>query len=107
LFIKLLGFSHKSILAGDLNEKYLVTNSIVSSPLGLNLLELFVHSYFEIPAFGGWRGISSFHLRISRLQPCQEQDAKGKVTESTQDHIGKGFLFQPHHSWTVFRTGAA
>jgi hypothetical protein len=64
---ELLGFRNKSILAGDLNAKHPVINSAVSNPSGLNLLELFVSSYFEIPAFGGWRGISSFHLCISRL----------------------------------------
>jgi hypothetical protein len=42
-------------------------------------------------------------LQISRLQPLKGQDAKEKASETVQDYIEKGVLFQPHHPWHVLR----
>jgi hypothetical protein len=53
---------------------------------------------------GGRRGTSS--LQLSRLLARRGRDAKEKVTESAQDYIGKGVLFQPHRPRTA-RAGAA
>jgi hypothetical protein len=36
----LLSISHKSLLAGDLNAKHLLCNSVVSNPLGGKLLNV-------------------------------------------------------------------
>jgi hypothetical protein len=47
---ELLNLRTKCILAGDLNAKHPVWNSKVSNPSGLELLDLFVNSNFEISA---------------------------------------------------------
>jgi hypothetical protein len=45
---ELLGFRNNSILLDDLNAKHTVSNSRISNPSGVKLLELFVSSNFEI-----------------------------------------------------------
>jgi exonuclease III len=47
---ELLSFSHKCILAGDLNAKHPSWNSAVSNPSGQKLLQLFDTNDFEISA---------------------------------------------------------
>jgi hypothetical protein len=46
--IELLSFTHKSILAGDLNAKHPFWNSTVSNPSGEKNLDLFDVNNFEI-----------------------------------------------------------
>jgi hypothetical protein len=48
--IELLSFTHKSVLAGDLNAKHPFWNSDVSNPSGVRLLEMFDINEFEISA---------------------------------------------------------
>jgi hypothetical protein len=48
--LKLLGFKEKTISAGDLNVKHPFWNSSVSTPSGVELLELFHKNEFEILA---------------------------------------------------------